>query len=209
MPNKITSTSSGKDYYRRDFSSNQDVDKHGNKTTKDYAGNARLIAKTDGCEEPDFSYQKKYNMDVYNDKFGNQKVDISVLDDAFIENLINVSKNILDDNTLMKSKILPEGNLEMEEEKLTDEGINSLQKIINSYQEYQSQKTSDVIENSETMSENEETPKIICNNCNTEIPSFSNFCPICGVKILTKCPICGTIILNDANFCSNCGEKIK
>lgn len=80
--------------------------------------------------------------------------------------------------------------------------------------------------------------KIICPNCNTEVPENSKFCLECGAKIETleenemiclacgkktnkgkfcmecgaplvaKCAKCGSEVPNGAKFCLECGEKI-
>ena len=50
-----------------------------------------------------------------------------------------------------------------------------------------------------------------CQNCQSEIPHGSHFCPQCGTKQETKktCSHCGTTGLpQEALFCPNCGTKI-
>jgi predicted RNA-binding Zn-ribbon protein involved in translation (DUF1610 family) len=46
---------------------------------------------------------------------------------------------------------------------------------------------------------------MICYNCNKEIPSDSEFCPICGIKLYETCPKCGKKYSSQYKICNKCG----
>jgi len=228
MPNKIESTSTGKDAYsRRDFAANTEVDKHGNKTAIDNAGNVRLVANEDweSGTGPDFSYQKKYNLSNSIDKHGNNVVNASVLDDAFIETLANASKGLLDNRMLRVSKALPDGdlNLDTKEEELSEGGIKSLQLLVDAYNQYKDREkpylypkniTLKSLVNQETYTEDEKefihivaeelkvTPEQLIRNIKEEVKDYKKL-----EKIGIICDNCNAKIGKNDNFCSNCGQK--
>ena len=57
----------------------------------------------------------------------------------------------------------------------------------------------------------QETGKIQCPSCGTELPADARFCMKCGEQLVVvkKCPKCGHTLDEDANFCSNCGYALK
>lgn len=142
---KIQSTSSGNDRYsRRDFGTANAVDKYGNKIAKDLAGNSRLVAKEDGVE-PDFTYQKKYNVSPETDNHGNFVVNLSLENEEnfkiFFEDVVNASKGLLDGGKFRKQKMLPNGeeSIETEDVELSEDGVTALEKLINNYNAYKNQ----------------------------------------------------------------------
>ena len=225
MPNKITSTSSGNDRYsRRDFTAKSSVDKYGNKPLKDNAGNSRLMAKEDGDEEPDFSYQTKYSHKTYTDQFGDTKTDLSVLDDAFIDTLTNISKGLIDSRMFKVSKKLPDGSMDIETEnqEITNEGVRSLQEIIDMCDQYKNvNKSNDQPSNITFRSIR---GKKIEDLDEYELQFINHIADSIGVDaetLLTQtaenklqtigaiCLKCKSEIVGNANFCQNCGEKVE
>lgn len=227
MPSKIENKSIGKDYARRDFKSAEVVDKHGNHTCLDNAGNIRLVAVEDGNEAPDFSYQKKYNLQVGLDEEGNNQVNASVLDDAFIENLVNQSKGLIEGGSYKASKSLPDGeiSLDVEDQELQDNQKKTLEEIVLAYDKIKEIQQTDMssidlieqieepldknIKTSKLQVISEISLKIPCQYCDEEILLPANFCQNCGEKRIKVCAECNFEIVGNNNFCGNCGNKLK
>lgn len=215
MSNKIENTSSNKeDYIRRDFASNSKTDKYGNKSVKDEAGNVKLDHNKDSIEK-DFSYQKKYNLMSRTDSEGGNYVDASVLDDAFIETLIEKTKGLISSGKRTEVKQLPKNEdglheYEIEEKDLDIESIASLQKIVDNYINNKSDEKNTMVVTSSVKEGIEDSTQIkICLNCEKENNINANFCQFCGNAFELKCKKCNNIISEEANFCPKCGEKIS
>ncbi len=234
MAEKIQSSSNGNDAgYRRDFKTNENVDKYGNKVVKDFVGNSKLIIS--GQDTPDFSYQKKYSLENKIDKFGDNKVYASVFDDAFIETLINSTKMSLDEGVIKKIQKLSDGSFssKVQEEKISENGIKSLEKIINLYNQYINKSENTTIktiidedtnqcdhdrekmfeEFLETMNltiddiKTKSDNKYKCNKCQVEVTDGAKFCHNCGKELLF-CFNCNFQVNKNDNFCNNCGSKL-
>lgn len=54
---------------------------------------------------------------------------------------------------------------------------------------------------------------IICEQCDTEVPKGSIFCPSCGAQIkqptTIRCGKCGTELTSGSRFCIKCGAKVE
>lgn len=217
MTNKIENTSNNKeDYIRRDFSSKTNNDRYGNKSTKDEAGNIVSIHKDE--EDKDFSYQKKYNLMSRNDTEGGNYVDVSVMDDAFVDNLVEKTKSLISSGKRMNIKHLPkddEDNMryEVDEKEIDIDTITSLQKIVDTYigntVEEREEKTIKEITSSLKIKHNNEINEKLCYHCNKIISEDAKFCQFCGIPVELKCQKCNHIILDEANYCPQCGEKIS
>jgi hypothetical protein len=48
---------------------------------------------------------------------------------------------------------------------------------------------------------------MFCYKCNNVIPSNSNYCPYCQVKLFTECPKCGVKYSSQYPSCSQCGTN--
>ena len=61
--------------------------------------------------------------------------------------------------------------------------------------------------------ENDTTPInpgfAICYKCANAIPSESEFCPSCGLKLYTKCPKCENKYSSQYSFCNRCGVNAE
>jgi hypothetical protein len=221
MTKKIESISGKEERYsRRDFSTidkdgdaiEGDIDKYGNKVVTDKAGNKKLVAIEDGKETPDFSYQEKYNIKTKVNKDGMYKAEISILDDACIESLAEASKSILDHNSMMFAKMLPDGKVSTySEEELTDDQKDSLEKLINIGEIIKQSKNickeDTEIEDDNLEENSNKTENNTCHYCNHELIKGAKFCHNCGERN-SVCSNCGEQISDDSNFCHNCGNKI-
>jgi len=124
MTNKIENTSGNKeDYIRRDFASHTQSDKYGNKATRDNAGNV-ILNNNKEKEEKDFSYQKKYNLISRIDSECGYYVDASILDDCFIETLIEKTKNLISSGKKMEVKYLPQEEGEEKKHEIKEKDID-------------------------------------------------------------------------------------
>src|SRR5215510_14547627 len=47
-----------------------------------------------------------------------------------------------------------------------------------------------------------------CSSCDSIITLESNFCDVCGARIVSQCPQCGADNRAGANYCRNCGERL-
>ena len=48
---------------------------------------------------------------------------------------------------------------------------------------------------------------MFCYKCNNVIPSNSNYCPYCQIKLFTECPKCGVSYSSQYPACSKCGTN--
>jgi rRNA maturation endonuclease Nob1 len=223
MPKKIESTSSGTDrYFRRDFGTIDNRDKYGNEIIIDNAGNKVLAAKEDkdNGREFNFDYQKKYDLHVSNDKDGNRRYDASILDDAFIETLAQISSNLLEVGNFRVYKELSDGTTEGRTVDMDIKGKDNIKRILDAFRKYKDIDYSDEQEEPEInitilslankVEYTEEEQQFIINladymNLSVEevlelIDNSKNF------KV-AKCNFCDTDIPDGGNFCPNCGHK--
>jgi rRNA maturation endonuclease Nob1 len=56
--------------------------------------------------------------------------------------------------------------------------------------------------------------KVICLKCNAEYEEGTNFCNVCGTKLIINekvkmiCPNCNLEYKEGTNFCNDCGTKL-
>lgn len=211
---KIEINSSGEDvYYRRDFSSNTGVDRFGNKVTQDLAGNVRGVAKEDGVDEPDFSYQEKYTLKNSVDKYGNYVAD-SVIDDNFIESLVNQAKTLIDSGVMIVNKALPYGEVDLQDENMTEDNKKALQVILDIYnnrEQIMNKKSNitltTIADKSEYSDEEIDFIKTVSEQLGISAENL-----IANIKAENEpkkyvCLCCNTEMNDNDNFCSNCGSK--
>ena len=48
---------------------------------------------------------------------------------------------------------------------------------------------------------------MICYKCGNDIPSDSEYCPFCGIKLFVTCPKCGHTHSSQYPICNKCGTN--
>lgn len=179
---------------------------------KDPAGNTHGVAKEDE-ELPDFSYQTKYNMKNSVDKYGNYVAD-SILNETFLENLLNQTKSLVDNRVMPVRKQLPNGEFDAEDEELTQESLKALQVILDIYNKKDQlvsepcNLTLKSIADKDTYDDNEKDfIKTVADQLGISSDVLVSNIKKTNIVSQIKCSSCGENMNIDDNFCAFCGTK--